>query len=94
METGSTPSDGLTPFRDRRVIVACVLLFALGWFSGQGRGNPFVPPQPKRPVLAALAKVAKAALWLLVVEPVPDDLPDDHFVVHAHTDRINHREGW
>lgn len=96
METGSTTatSDALQPFHNRRVIAACLLLFALGWFAGQGRGNPFAPATPKRPVLAALAKLAKTGLWLLVVEPVPDDLPPEHHVVRSHTDTINHREGW
>lgn len=96
METGSTlaSSDLLTPFRDRRVIAACVLIFALGWFTGQGKGNPFAPPKPERPVLTVIAKLAKAALWVLVVQPPPPDEPPPHHVVRAEIDRINHREGW
>lgn len=97
MDTGSTTatatSDAATPFRDRRVIAACLLLFAIGWFTGQGRGNPFSPAKPDRPVLTAIARLAKAALWVLVVEPPPPEEPQ-HYVVRVDTDRINHREGW
>jgi len=93
METGSK-SDGAKPRWDRRLILAAVLLFALGWMSGQGGGNPFGPAKPQRPFLTALAKLAKAGLWLLVVEPVPDDLPPDDNYAAANRDRINHRSGW
>jgi hypothetical protein len=95
METGSTPPSD-KPAKivwDRRLIAAGVLLFALGWFAGQGNGNPFSPKQPERPFLAALAKIAKAGLWLLVVEPVPDDLPPEDRIAKMNN-TINHREGW
>lgn len=91
METGSKNKKPL----DKRLIVAAVLLFALGWMSGGGGGNPFAPSKPERPFLTALARLAKAGLWLLVVEPVPDDLPDEPEPSYAHADRtINHRGGW
>jgi hypothetical protein len=46
------------------------------------------------PFLTALARLAKLGLWVLVVEPVPDDLPDENQYTHLDTDVINHREGW
>jgi hypothetical protein len=97
METGSTNPPSDTPAKgriDRRLVAAALLLFALGWFAGRGNGNPFAPLQPKRPFLAALAKIAKAGLWLLVVEPVPDDLPPEDRLAKMGRGTINHREGW
>ena len=96
METGSTTPPLSNALRfDRRLIPAAALLFALGWFAGQGSGNPFAPAKPERPFLTALAKLAKAGLWLLVVEPVPDDLPpEDRLAKMGRRDTINHREGW
>lgn len=98
METGSnqTPTDAKRPW-DRRLIAAGALLFALGWFAGQGQANPlnpFAPVKPERPFLAAIAKLAKAGLWLLVVEPVPDDLPPEDRMAKIGRNTINHREGW
>jgi hypothetical protein len=98
METGSTnPPPSESPARlvwDRRLIAAGLLLFALGWFTGQGNGNPFAPKKPERPVLTFIAKIAKAGLWLLVVEPVPDDLPPEDRLARIGRNTINHKEGW
>jgi len=98
MDNGSTnppPTDApATIVWDRRLIAAGALLFALGWFAGQGSGNPFAPKTPERPFLSALAKIAKAGLWLLVVEPVPDDLPPEDRLAKIGRNTINHREGW
>lgn len=87
-ETPATPK----PFWvDRKIIAAGVGVFLLGWFLGQQPVNPW-KPQKDRPVLTLLAKVAKTGLWLLVVEPVPDNLPE--YTVVADHNRINHRRGW
>jgi hypothetical protein len=78
---------------DRKLVAIAAALFVAGWFLGQqGQGAFPWQPQKDRPVLRFLAKVAKTGLWLLVVEPVPDDLPEYASVTdHNH---INHREGW
>jgi hypothetical protein len=80
---------------DKRLLAAAVGLFVVGWFIGQnqsGGGLPWQPAKP-RPVLTALARIAKFGLWLMVVSPPPPDLPE-----YAHTDHddnyISHREGW
>ena len=78
---------------DRRIVALGLALFVAGWLLGQGAGGtmPWTPARD-RPVLTFLAKLAKTGLWLLVVEPVPDDLPEYASVTdHNH---INHREGW
>lgn len=96
METGSTTpaTETAKPRYDRKLIAAAALLFALGWMAGQGGGNPFGPAKPQRPFLSALAKLAKAGLWILVVEPVPDDLPPEDRLATNRRDTINHRGGW
>lgn len=78
---------------DRRLVACGVAVFIAGWFLGQQAGGN-LPWQPakNRPVLTFLARVAKTGLWLLVVEPVPDDLPEYASVVDHNN--INHREGW
>lgn len=95
MATGSTKAPGEIPrpWHDRRVIAAGLVVFALGWFAGQGR-NPLAPPKPDRPVLTALARLAKLGLWVLVAEPVPEDPRPEQLVIVSRTDRLNHREGW
>jgi hypothetical protein len=78
---------------DRRIVALCLALFVGGWLLGQNAGGtmPWTPARD-RPVLSFLARVAKTGLWLLVVEPVPDDLPEYASVVDHNN--INHREGW
>lgn len=78
---------------DRKLVACGVAVFIAGWFLGQQAGGDLPwKPAKDRPFLTFVAKVAKTGLWLLVVEPVPDDLPEYASVVdHNH---INHREGW
>jgi len=77
---------------DRRIVAGALAVFVAGWFLGQQAGGDLPwAPRKDRPVLSLLAKIAKTGLWLLVVEPVPDDLPEYSVADHNH---VNHREGW
>jgi hypothetical protein len=64
----------------KALIWVVVIAFFVGmWTSGGGgRGpvpNPFAP-QPERPVLSAITRVAKKLMWVAVfLEPVPPDCP-------------------
>jgi len=81
---------------DKKFLAIGIGLMAVGWAMGQGSCGIPLPwqPQKDRPILRALAKLAKLGLWVLVVEPVPDDLPDENQYTRFDTDTINHREGW
>lgn len=85
---------------DKRIVLACVAAFAIGFFVSRMDGgvpNPFVPQRPDRPVLAFVARVAKTFLWVAMFaegrppEPTYRDHahvgPDGHYV-------LNHGEGW
>ena len=80
---------------DRKILAIGIGLLVVGFALGQGSGGGGLPWMPKkeRPILTALARIAKLGLWLMVVEPVPDDLPENQYT-HLDTDVINHREGW
>jgi len=90
----ATSSPATKPL-DKRLLAAAVGLFVVGWVIGQnspGGSFPWQPEKP-RPVLTALARLAKFGLWLMVVQPPPPDLPERSFVRHD-PDYISHREGW
>lgn len=89
-----TPTTPTAKKIDRRLVAAAAALLLVGFFAGQAGGPGIFTPKKQRPVLTLLAKVAKAGLWLLVVEPVPDDLPDEHTYARLDSNTINHREGW
>jgi hypothetical protein len=92
VEAAVTPK----PAIDRKILAIGIGLLVVGFALGQGSGGGGLPWMPKkeRPILTALARIAKLGLWLMVVEPVPDDLPDQNQYTHLETDVINHREGW
>lgn len=75
--------------------IACILCFAVGWQLHQ---QSIPQPNTDRPVLRALARIAKTALWFMAfAEPAPSDpnvevqsvLTDENGYAH-----INHARGW
>lgn len=81
---------------DKKLILVAVAIFVGGWFLGQAGAGGSLPwaPKKERPILTALARIAKMALWVMVVEPVPDDLPENKFATSVDPKVVNHREGW
>ena len=80
---------------DRKILAIGIGLLAVGFVLGKGSGGSLPwAPKKERPILTALARVAKLGLWLLVVEPVPDDVPENQYATHVDCDHISHREGW
>lgn len=73
------------------VLAVCLLSFAAGWSASSS-----VPRAKERPFLAALAKLAKTALWLAAfAEPAPEEEPVQSVLVDEHGyARINHARGW
>jgi hypothetical protein len=94
VEAAVTPKPAGKPV-DKKILAIGIGLLAVGFVMGQGSGGSLPwAPKKQRPILTALARLAKLGLWVLVVEPVPDDLPDENQYTHLDTDAINHREGW
>ena len=95
VEAAVTPKPAGKPL-DKKFLAIGIGLLAVGWAMGQGSGGIPLPwqPQKDRPILRALARLAKLGLWVLVVEPVPDDVADENQYTRFDTDSINHREGW
>ena len=78
----------------KTLFIACVLAFVAGRMTAD-----FPPTTKDRPVLAALAKFAKMALWFAAfAEPAPEE-QKEYEVRRVLTDEhgyatINHSRGW
>lgn len=77
------------------LVIAGILGIALGWFAATSPLSP-IKPEPQRPVLRFLARVAKVGLWALMVADPP---PAQHHIVHARVGEdghkvLQHGEGW
>jgi hypothetical protein len=77
------------------VVVALVAVM-LTWWAATSDYSP-VKPEPQRPVLRLLARLARAGLWMMAfAEPPP---AEQAYVVHARVDEhgnrvLNHGQGW
>lgn len=81
---------------DKKLLLIAGAIFVAGWFLGQAGAGGSLPwaPKKERPILTALARIAKMALWVMVVEPVPEDLPENRFATSLDPNVVNHRRGW
>lgn len=78
---------------DRKILAIGIGLLVVGFVMGQGSGGSLPwAPKKNRPILSAIARLAKLGLWIMV-EPVPDDAPANQYTRYD-ADAINHREGW
>lgn len=78
----------------RFVLLLCLLAFGAGWMTG---GTVESQKRKGRPVLTAIVKLAKAALWLAAfAEPPPEEPVEHRSVMIDETGyaRINHARGW
>jgi hypothetical protein len=66
------------------VVLALVVAFLLGgWIGDEAR------PQPDRPVLRFLAKMARTGLWLMVVGEQPQQ-PQEYTRAAPDADHVDH----
>ncbi len=78
------------------VVVALVAVM-LTWWAATSDYSP-VKPEPNRPVLRLVQRLARLGLWaMMFAEPPPAE--PQHYVVHARVDEnghrvINHGQGW
>ena len=82
----------------KMVIGACLVSAALAWWLATSPVSP-INPSPQRPVLTAIARIAKAALWImLVADKPPSGDQHQHYALHAvDTDGhrvLDHSRGW
>jgi hypothetical protein len=79
---------------DRKILAIGIGLLVVGFMMGQGSGGSLPwAPKKNRPILSAIARLAKLGLWIMVVEPSPDDALANQYTRYD-ADAINHREGW
>jgi hypothetical protein len=82
----------------RKISIAVLVAVAVTWCAATSDYSP-IKPQPERPVLRFLAKVAKLGLWVMwAAEPQPQ--PTENLVYHAQAyDKdgnrvLDHGKGW
>ena len=89
---------------DRKLVAIIVVCLAAGWWLGSSPSSP-INPQPQRPVLLKLSRVAMFAARLglrlaLFAEPAPQSSQNPQQLVRgpavdAEGHRVlNHGEGW
>lgn len=68
---------------NRKTVIAIVAALAVGyWLAGSSSPKP--SPQPDRPVVRFIARIAKNLLWVaLLAEEPPKDPQPDHQVARA-----------
>lgn len=74
------------------LIIACLVAFAVGYSASSVINKP-----RDRPVLKALARFAKTALWLAAfAEPAPESHEDTRSVMVGEDGyvQVNHARGW
>ena len=90
---------------DRKLVGIVLVALAIGWWLGSSNHSPLNPhPVPDRPVLTALARVARLAarlgLWVaLAAEKPPEPEQQPQIVKAPPVDSeghrvVNHGEGW
>jgi hypothetical protein len=77
-------------------VVVGLVAVMLTWWAATSDYSP-VKPEPSRPVLRLIQRLARLGLWTMVfVEPSPQEA---RYVVHARVDEnghrvLNHGQGW
>jgi hypothetical protein len=85
----------MTTITNGRLALVCAVCFAAGCWFGYGNGKAAAAQD--RPVLRAIARVAKLGLWMMfLAESSPPAEPAHvaHIYRHHGGDQITHREGW
>lgn len=87
----------MVTIKPRTLALVCAACLFVGWWYSSPSHTP--APLADRPILKALARLAKTGLWImLVAEQPPAEQPPAHFV-HAQSraddDRaLRYSEGW
>lgn len=77
---------------NRQIAAVCLLCFAAGWFAPS-----VAQPAKDRPVLKAIVKFAKTALWFAAfAEPAPSPDPEHQSVMVDDQGYavLDHSRGW
>lgn len=67
----------------RVIIIAVIVAFLIGGYVGDE-----LRPQPERPFLKFLARAAKVAMWVMIMEEQPQ--PQRYQAVSADADHVDH----
>jgi hypothetical protein len=77
-------------------LVVGLVAVMLTWWAATSDYSP-VKPEPQRPVLRFVQRLARLGLWAMMFAEPPPEQPQ--YVVHARVDEdghrvINHGQGW
>lgn len=77
-------------------VVVGLVAVMLTWWAATSDYSP-VKPEPQRPVLRLIQRIARLGLWAMMFAEQPPS--EQHYVVHARVDEhghriLNHGQGW
>lgn len=84
----------------RQLAILVLVAIVAGWWLSLPRGSaPFSPPANDRPVLRAIARIAKNFLWVALLAEGPPAEPAQAQYVRAHVGEdgfqtLDHGRGW
>lgn len=86
---------------DRKTLAIVVVCLAAGYWLASSPSSPLPKPQPDRPVVRAIARMAKLFLWAaLVAEPAPEEPTPEHRAARGPAigddgyPLVDHARGW
>lgn len=87
----------MVTIKPRTLALICAACLFLGWWHSAPATNP--APLADRPILKALARLAKTGLWIMLAaeQPPADGQPPQFVHAHARGDdarTLRHAEGW
>ena len=83
---------------DKKLAIAILLAVAVTWFAATSEYSP-VKPQPDRPVLRLIQRLARMGLWVaMFAEPAPQSTEGLVYHAQAYDEKgeriLDHGKGW
>jgi len=83
---------------DKKLAIAILVAVAVTWFAATSEYSP-VKPQPDRPVLRLIQRLARMGLWVaMFAEPAPQSTEGLVYHAQAYDEKgeriLDHGKGW